>query len=99
MNGRTAPRAGACAVRDRGQPAQPCIPAAWPNAACASPGFWCQPTDTAASLFTCQPAGAVPATSAVTVEWGGASAFPGEAQCGPTNCARLGLHAEQARSP
>ena len=84
-------------MRDRGQPAQPCIPAAWPNAACASPGFWCQPTDKAASLFTCQPAGAVPATSAVTVEWGGASAFPGEAQCGPTNCARLGLRAQQAR--
>ncbi|KAK9822508.1 hypothetical protein WJX81_007870 [Elliptochloris bilobata] len=93
---------GACTARDRGQPAQPCIPAAWPNAVCATPGSWCQPTDTTGGMFTCQPAGAVSASNAVVVEWGGVSAFPGEAACGPTNCKRsLGgsLAAQQAPAP
>ena len=79
---------GNCTTRDRGQPAQPCIPAAWPNAVCAAETSWCQPTDTTGGMFTCQPAGAVPAFAAVVVEWSGGSAFPDEAPCGPTNCGR-----------
>lgn len=93
---------GKCTARDSGQPAQPCIPAAWPNAVCATETSWCQPTDTAASMFTCQPAGAVPATAAVVVEWSGEGAFPDEAPCGPTNCARIRgaqSHAQQVGRP
>lgn len=84
------PCAGACTVRDRGQPTQPCIPAAWPNAACSTPGSWCQPDDTSGAMFTCKPAGSVSPDNAIVVEWsGGLSRFPGDAPCGPTNCARL----------